>query len=211
MVLFSPDVQGARCSEARPTHPAPVPHTAPAARWSSVRHQGRAHEVRAAQQVDVCRTLAGTRITAVALKRTEAGHQHAAVGSPAIVARPFRRAGHHARRRLGSIWRVDVLFAMRGCGVMPILDTEPSASICAREEHAMAQTVASVVVLQDDHVLLMRSEQIGTWMLPGGIVEPGESVAQQRGARCGRRPASMCSLCASSGSTRVRAGVMATT
>ena len=42
----------------------------------------------------------------------------------------------------------------------------------------MAQTVATVVVLQGDRVLLTRCAQLATWMLPGGIVEPGESVAQ---------------------------------
>lgn len=44
----------------------------------------------------------------------------------------------------------------------------------------MAGIVASVVVLHghDDHVLLMRNERMGSWVLPGGLVEPGESIAQ---------------------------------
>ena len=42
----------------------------------------------------------------------------------------------------------------------------------------MADTVVSVVVLRGDHVLLMRNERMGAWVLPGGLVEPGESVAQ---------------------------------
>ena len=61
---------------------------------------------------------------------------------------------------------------------MSVLDNEFSASSREREEHAMADTVASVVVLRGDHVLLMRNERMGAWVLPGGLVEPGESVAQ---------------------------------
>jgi ADP-ribose pyrophosphatase YjhB (NUDIX family) len=42
----------------------------------------------------------------------------------------------------------------------------------------MSRVVAGVVIIQDGQVLLGKNERYGTWGLPGGLVENGESVAQ---------------------------------
>ena len=42
----------------------------------------------------------------------------------------------------------------------------------------MAGLSAKVVVINDGQVLLMQREDFKTWGLPGGEIEPGESVAQ---------------------------------
>lgn len=42
----------------------------------------------------------------------------------------------------------------------------------------MPGLVASVVIISDGHVLLTKNERYGTWGLPGGVVEAGESLAQ---------------------------------
>jgi ADP-ribose pyrophosphatase YjhB (NUDIX family) len=51
-------------------------------------------------------------------------------------------------------------------------------SAVAVEVTAVGNVVASVVVIQDGQVLLIRGERYGTWLLPGGLVERGESPAQ---------------------------------
>jgi len=42
----------------------------------------------------------------------------------------------------------------------------------------MPGIVASVVIMLDGQVLLTRSERYGIWVLPGGLVERGETLAQ---------------------------------
>jgi ADP-ribose pyrophosphatase YjhB (NUDIX family) len=42
----------------------------------------------------------------------------------------------------------------------------------------MARLAASVVIVDEGKVLLMRNERYGTWTMPGGLVEPGESLVQ---------------------------------
>src|SRR5919199_6095817 len=64
---------------------------------------------------------------------------------------------------------------------MAAIESEPAENRCAarREGGAgMPRVVASVIVMCGSQVLLIQGERYGTWSLPGGLVERGETVVQ---------------------------------